>query len=107
MQFGLKSTDLKDTCDVLKKFCQIEQAVLFGSRAKGNYQHGSDVDIALKGKELTSQIVREVSFILNEESLMPYKFDVLNYHTIQETALKEHIDKVGVIIYERKKWSIE
>jgi predicted nucleotidyltransferase len=98
--FGLKPGDLEMICRILEKEPNIEQALIFGSRAKGNYKPGSDVDIALKGKNLTSQSVTDVSFQLNEETIMPYKFDVLNYHTIQEPALVKHINSVGIVFYE-------
>jgi len=98
--FGLKPTDLEIICGVLAKESVIEQAILFGSRAKGNYKPGSDIDIALKGKKLTSDIITRVSFQLNEETTMPYQFDILNYHTIREPSLQEHIDRVGIVFYE-------
>lgn len=74
--------------------------MIFGSRAKGNYKPGSDVDIALRGENITLNTVNKISFALNEESNMPYQFDVLNYHSIREPALCEHIDRVGIVCYE-------
>lgn len=100
--FGFKSGDLEIICRILEKEPQIEQAFIFGSRAKGNYKPGSDVDIALKGINLTSQTLTDVSFYLNEETPLPYQFDVLNYHTIKEPALIEHIDRVGIEFYKKK-----
>jgi len=97
--FGLTEDDLKNIVAVLKKEKAIEQAVIFGSRSKGNYKNGSDVDIALKGKQLTDKIISHISFVLNQETLMPYKFDVLNYHTITNKDLTDHIDRVGEIFY--------
>ena len=60
---------------------------------------GSDVDIVLKGTELDFDILNQLSYLLNEETAMPYKFDLLNYDSINEPALKEHIDRVGIEIY--------
>jgi Nucleotidyltransferase domain. len=71
LDFGLKHSDLCTIKQVLAKYPQIEQAVIFGSRAKGNHKLGSDVDIALKGTHLTSQLINRVSFELNEETTMP------------------------------------
>ncbi|MEY3051611.1 MAG: hypothetical protein RLY31_1396 [Bacteroidota bacterium] len=99
--FGLKPGDLEMICRILEKEPNIEQALIFGSRAKGNYKPGSDVDIALKGENLISQVVTDVSFQLNEETIMPYKFDVLNYHTIREPALVAHINSVGIVFYNK------
>jgi len=100
--FGLKPGDLEIICGVLEKEPQIDQALIFGSRAKGNYKPGSDVDIALKGERLNFKIISKVSFHLNEEIPLPYHFDVLNYHSIEEPALLAHIDQIGVPFYKRK-----
>lgn len=97
--FGLKASDMAAICSILKKYPAVTEVYIFGSRAKGNYKTGSDVDIALKGNGITLQTVSNVSFELNEETNMPYKFDVLNYHTIAEPALIEHIQRIGILFY--------
>ena len=80
----------------------MKSALIFGSRAKGNFNNGSDVDIALKGTELDLHTISHISYWLNEETTMPYNFDLLNYDSIQEQALKEHIDGLGIEIYSKK-----
>lgn len=77
----------------------MESAVLFGSRAMENCKDGSDVDIALLGKNLSVDVVRRISYLLNEETTMPYHFDILNYETIQKQSLKDHINRAGVKIF--------
>jgi type I restriction enzyme S subunit len=74
---------------------------LFGSRAKGNYKPGSDIDIALWGDELNAKDILSLHVSWNELEL-PYKLDLLNYTAIKEPALKEHIDRVGIELY--KTW---
>ena len=96
---GLRESDLKIILDLLQSEKAVEQAIVFGSRAKGNYRNGSDVDIALKGKNLDFRIVSHLSYLLNEETPLPYRFDLLNYQTLNNDALKEHIDRVGKEIY--------
>ncbi len=97
--FGLKKGDIQNIISVLQSEKTVEEAIIFGSRAKGNYSEGSDVDIALKGKNLSLQLIGHISFLLNEETLMPYRFDVINYHSIKSGELMAHIDRVGEIIY--------
>lgn len=99
--FGLLPSDLECIKTILLKHSAVEIAYFFGSRAKGNFKTGSDVDLALKGFELINETISRISFQLNEESRMPYRFDVINYHTIESTSLIEHIDPVGVEIYGR------
>lgn len=55
--------------------------------------------MALKGTELTFEGVTRISYLLNEETFMPYKFDVLQYETIKSTELIDHIDRVGITVY--------
>jgi len=57
------------------------------------------VDIALKGQNLDFNIVSHLSYMLNEETPLPYRFDLLNYQTLNNDALKEHINRVGKAIY--------
>lgn len=97
--FGLSGDDLDLIKTILSEFPEVESAYLFGSRAKGNYQRGSDVDIALKGKNLDRDILLTISHILNEITTMPYQFDLLQHDTINNADLIEHIDRVGKCIY--------
>lgn len=97
---GLSAKELGEITLILKKFPDVDEAVLFGSRSMGNFKPGSDVDIALKGR-ITLQMVAHVKALLEEESSMPYTFDVVDYHTIETPAFKEHIDKYGQSIYRR------
>lgn len=97
-QFGLRESDLENMIKIFKQFDSISEAILFGSRAKGNYRHGSDIDIALKG-DIDFRTIARLSYLLNQDSLMPYKFDLVNYARLEHQELKEHIDRVGVPIY--------
>jgi len=96
-QLGLKSDDLFVITQTIAAIPGITKAVVFGSRAKGNYKNGSDIDLAVWATD--NDKVLQLSGMLNDETLLPYKFDVLNYETIHSIELKEHIDRVGVDIY--------
>jgi predicted nucleotidyltransferase len=96
--FGLKSTDLECIAGILKRYPEIDQAIIFGSRAMNRERKGSDVDIAVKGKELGS-IVPRLAGELNDESPLPYHFDIVDYDLIDNENLKDHIDRVGILIH--------
>lgn len=98
--FGLRDDDINAIREIIQKFPEVELALIFGSRAIGNYKQGSDVDIALKGIAVNYNTALTISSTLNEETLMPYRFDVLNYNTVQNQDLRSHIDRVDKIIYE-------
>ncbi|OGU14163.1 MAG: hypothetical protein A2X61_07155 [Ignavibacteria bacterium GWB2_35_12] len=97
-QFGLKDSDLEIILGVLAKFPQIEKAFIYGSRANNTYKPGSDIDIAIVGD--VRYIAWDLSSELNEETLLPYHFDITDYNRIKEPALKEQIDKYGIVLYD-------
>ncbi|MDR1733298.1 MAG: nucleotidyltransferase domain-containing protein [Oscillospiraceae bacterium] len=92
--FGLKDSHVSMIAQTLRE-AGIERAVVFGSRAKGNYRSNSDIDICVFGADVN------VGKLLSDldELPMPYKFDVVDYNTISTPALREQIDRVGVEIY--------
>ena len=97
--FGLKESDILTLHQVLASYTSVTEAYIFGSRAKGNFKNGSDVDIAIKGNGISYDLVLDIATYLNEETLMPYRFDVLDYHSINIKELSEHIDRVGILLY--------
>jgi predicted nucleotidyltransferase len=100
--FGLRDNDIEQIVSLLQQFPEVVEACIFGSRAKGNYKNGSDVDIALKGENLNYRTISRISAFLNEETLMPYKFDVINFNDLTNADLLNHINRVGQKFYEAK-----
>ncbi len=98
--FGLNPEDLLSIIAVLKRYRDVEEALIFGSRAMGNYKPGSDVDIALKGP-LPTQTVTDISAELNERIPLPYKFDVVAYNDLSDQPLIAHINTYGKSFYHR------
>lgn len=99
MKFGLRNSDIDEIGRIMKRFPEVDMALIFGSRAVGNYRHGSDVDIALKGSDVDFEITSKIAGILNGDTLMPYRFDVLDYNGLKNDDLREHIDRVGLPLY--------
>jgi predicted nucleotidyltransferase len=97
--YGLSNSALEQVTEAIRRFDQIAAVVLFGSRAKGNYKPGSDIDLAVKGDRVSPRIVAQLADCLNEETLLPYFFDVVHYETLDNQALVDHIDRVGIVIY--------
>ena len=99
MKFGLTENDLAYIISVISEFDEIEKAVIFGSRAKGNYKAASDVDIAVFGDDISFSIIAHLHSRLEEEGPLPYLFDVVDYTHSTHRELKEHIERIGKIIY--------
>lgn len=98
MKYGLTQRDVDQILAVFRKFPQIQSVVLFGSRAIGNEKPGSDVDLALKG-QTTPSLASRVGAVLNEETNLPYFFDVIDYHSVERKEFLEHIRRHGLEIY--------
>ncbi len=96
--FGLSDKITKKIEQVFESNPKVAKAFVFGSRAKGNYKEGSDIDIAVKGQDLNFNDVLGLIGKLDNLDL-PYKIDLINYHTINEADLKDHIDRVGIELY--------
>ena len=92
--YGLLETDLREIIAAAETLPEIDQIILFGSRAKGSYKSGSDVDLAIKGKGVTYETVLRLADLLNEQKPLPYFFDIVDYHSIYEPKLIEHIDRL-------------
>ena len=99
--FGISENNYLIIHNILSNFTEIEKAIIYGSRAKGNYRIGSDIDLALIGDELTLDIVINLLNMLDETDL-PYNFDVSLYKSIDNMELKEHIDRAGIIFYQKE-----
>jgi predicted nucleotidyltransferase len=90
----------KSICEILSSHPNVRRAVLFGSRAKGNFREGSDIDLALEGEGLDE---RELSRLIGEfdDAPIAHRVDILLKDKIDHPALLEHIERVGRVFYER------
>jgi len=93
---GLTEGQLHSIRAVLRRFPEVSAAAVFGSRAKGNHAHYADVDIAVYG--VTDALLTERIADALDELPTVLTFDVTAYATIQNAALKAHVDRAGVKI---------
>lgn len=96
--FGLKKDELEYLRSILAEYPEIEKAMVFGSRAMGNFKPGSDFDLALLGEKISRKIILSLYDKLNEVSDFPYHFDIIYYNELSNPALKKHIDDFGITI---------
>jgi predicted nucleotidyltransferase len=100
MSYGLSENDIIIILNVFTEHTSVEKVILFGSRAKGNYKSGSDIDLAIIGNDISFDDFLAIKIQLGELNL-PYHFDVINHETITDTDLLDHIARVGIIFYEK------
>ena len=99
MKYGLSEEQLAEIIAFIKGYPEVEEAILFGSRAIDTYKEASDIDIAIKGEKVTAGLAATIKFDLEEDTFLPFFFDVLAYPSLTNAALIEHIDNKGVRLF--------
>jgi predicted nucleotidyltransferase len=101
MNCGLSEATIARIQGVLAHFAEVDKAVLYGSRAKGNYRAGSDIDLTLYGPALSFD---QLGAIANEldDLLLPYTIDLSIFEQLSHPELREHIERVGKVFYQRQ-----
>ena len=98
---GLTDDTVERIRGVLSRHRQVEKAVLYGSRAKGNFRNGSDIDLALMGgNDLDLQVLFRVMDELGD-LLLPYQIDSSVFSLIDDADVRTHIEGIGVVLYSR------
>ena len=97
--FGISNKSYQLIVSALSKYSEIEEVVIFGSRAKGNFKTASDIDLAIKGKDCSELLAMKINAYVNEELPVPYYVDIIDYNELSNKNLKEHIDRVGRIFF--------
>jgi predicted nucleotidyltransferase len=98
--FGLSQSTIATLHKIFKRYAGLEKVILYGSRAKGNYKTGSDIDLTLVGEALSFDDMMNIKRDLDDSSL-PYMVDVSLFHQLDNPSLRDHIQRVGVVFYQR------
>lgn len=100
MRFGLNETVITRINSLCQLYDGIEQVIIYGSRAKGNYKPGSDIDLTIVGN-----IDHSTMFKLEDEIddlLLPYLIDLSILQKIENPDLLDHIRRVGQVFYQKQ-----
>ena len=100
MNFGLTDETVSKIQGVFAHFGEIEAAVLYGSRAKGNFKTCSDIDLTLVGNRLSQRLLNDIAEAL-EELLLPYTIDLCIFDQLTHPELRDHIQRVGIVLYRK------
>ncbi len=101
MEFGLSAENIDKIRNVFAEYPEVEKVIIYGSRAKGNYRHNSDIDLTLIGEQLNLDIQFRIDESL-DNLLLPYTIDLSVFSQISNPDLVEHIQRVGVVFYQNK-----
>jgi len=100
MKYGLSQVTVERIRAVLSHYPEVENAVLYGSRAKGTHRPGSDIDLTLCGPGVNHAMLTRVGSEL-DDLLLPHTMDISLMSELTHPALLDHIQRVGVVLYER------
>ena len=99
MRFGLSDTVIKELQDVFRRHANIKKVLIFGSRSKGNYRAGSDIDLAVIGNDIDYNQLLSILCEIDDLELL-YSVDLLDYQKKKGTSIGDHIDRLGQVFYE-------
>ena len=94
-RFGLMPDVIDKLHQVFQRYPKVEEVLIYGSRAMGNYRPGSDIDLTLKGSQLQWNDLQSIESEI-DELLLPYKVDLSLYDHIDNEELIDHIDRWAV-----------
>ena len=98
IQYGLSKKTIENLHSIFSKFKKIDQVILYGSRAMGNFKTGSDIDLTLVGPSLQMDDLLRIEGEV-DDLLLPYKVDLSLIHNIDDPEVLDHITRVGVVFY--------
>jgi len=101
MPYGLTSETIERLQRIFSHYGQISEVILYGSRAKGTYTEGSDIDLTLKGEDIDFSTLQQIMDEI-DNLLLPWLFDLSIYSKLDNKDILEHIDRVGISMYNKK-----
>lgn len=97
-QSGLSPTVIAKIGSVFARYPQVMEVRLYGSRARGNFGNGSDIDLSIMDEGVTNaQLLRMENEI--DDLLLPYSVDLSLFHRIDNPGLAAHIQGIGQPFY--------
>lgn len=100
MEFGLKQETIDKINSVFRKHPEIDKVIIYGSRAKGNFRKGSDIDLTLIGNDLEYDLAGTIDSEIDDLNT-PYLFDISIFKLLNSPSLEEHINRVGKVFYKK------
>jgi len=99
-EFGLPDKTLAIMREILASHPAVQEAILYGSRAMGNYRRGSDIDLTVTGDAIDERTMSRIAGQFDEAPI-PYTVDLSHWEDVRNSNLREHIARVGKVFYQR------
>ena len=99
---GIGAEASKQLLDLFNHEDGISKVILYGSRAKGTYRPGSDIDLTVMGEGLTTDWLLSICGKIDDLPI-PYEVDISIYDHIENKELLEHIKRVGMEVFNNER----
>lgn len=99
--YGLKSEVIEKISSVFSSYADIKKVILYGSRAKGTYRNGSDIDLTIFGENIGLSLLQKIENGI-DDLLLPYTVDISIYKQINNSDLIDHINRVGIEFFVKR-----
>ena len=100
MKFGLSDSTIDKLQEVFRRYAEVDEVIIYGSRANGNFRNGSDIDITVKGNRINRKIMSSIWQDI-EDLNFPYKVDLSDFQVLNTPDLSDHIERVGKVLYRK------
>ncbi len=97
---GLPATAEDAIRSVFARHRHVERVILYGSRAMGTYRDASDIDFTIEGDDVSFDELLRIDDEL-DDLLLPWKIDLSLRRQIDNAALQDHIERVGIAFYRK------
>jgi len=98
--FGLPESTVVKMNEVFSHYSNIDKVVVYGSRAKGNFRPGSDIDLTLFSDQFSEEDLNRLKQDLDDLNT-PYLIDLSIFSNLSSPELIDHIERVGQIFYRK------
>lgn len=99
-RYGLPESAITRITALFAEAPEVEQVILYGSRAKGTFRHGSDIDLVIKSESISHAQLLSLENQL-DDLLLPYSIDLSLLKEINNPDLLDHINRAGIVLYKR------
>lgn len=99
-EIGLRASDIEQINAIFARYPEIDEVILYGSRARGNYRQGSDIDLTVMSATLTERQLADIETEV-DDLLLPYKLDLSLYRSLLATALMAQIQESSKMFFKK------
>jgi predicted nucleotidyltransferase len=100
-EYGLREKDMDFLLCIYTSFPAVKKVILYGSRATGTYERGSDVDLVIVGNDVSYEDISKMKVRIENENPSLLSYSLILMDSIKNEKLKSQIDKYGKVIYQK------